>query len=118
MIGSKKVSRERAAILDLVSTSSKLLTSAQAQQLLRSLNDPMEKVSFYSRIMTKIVDDSAGSATFLMLSHEEQQVFRFCHPSASLHSLIHTPNSFLCAAPTRVCGTSARAIHPAVTNLI
>jgi hypothetical protein len=76
LISGKKASRERAAVLDLVATSPKLLTCVQARVLLECLDDPMEKVSFYSRIMTKIVDDPAGKATFLVLSDEEQQVIR------------------------------------------
>lgn len=78
LISGKKASRERAAVLDLVATSSKLLTCVQARVLLECLDDPMEKVSFYSRIMTKIADDPAGKATFLVLSDEEQQVLRLC----------------------------------------
>jgi hypothetical protein len=78
LISGKKASRERAAVLDLVATSSKLLTCVQARVLLECLDDPMEKVSFYSRIMTKITDDPAGKATFLVLSDEEQQVMRLC----------------------------------------
>ena len=74
MISAKKASRERAALLDLVATSSKLLTAVQARVLLECLDDPMEKVSFYSRIMTKIVDDPVGKATLSVLSEEEQQV--------------------------------------------
>ena len=74
MISGKKASRERAAVLDLVATSSKLLTRVQARVLLECLDDPIEKVSFYSRIMTKIVDDPVGKATLLVLSDEEQQV--------------------------------------------
>jgi hypothetical protein len=74
MISGKKASRERAALLDLVATSSKLLTAVQARVLLECLDDPMEKVSFYSRIMTKIVDDPVGKGTLSVLSEEEQQV--------------------------------------------
>ena len=70
MISGKKASRERAAVLDLVATSSKLLTRVQARVLLECLDDPIEKVSFYSRIMTKIVDDPVGKATLLVLSDE------------------------------------------------
>ncbi len=76
MISGKKASRDRAAVLDLVATSSKLLTRVQARVLLECLDDPIEKVSFYSRIMTKIVDDAVGKATLLVLSDEEQQVTR------------------------------------------
>jgi hypothetical protein len=74
MISGKKASRERSALLDLVATSSKLLTAVQARVLLECLDDPMERVSFYSRIMTKIVDDPVGKSTLSVLSEEEQQV--------------------------------------------
>ncbi len=76
MISGKKASRERAAVLDLVATSSKMMTIVQARVLLECLDDPMEKVSFYSRIMTKIVGDAAGKETLHVLTAEEQQVMR------------------------------------------
>jgi hypothetical protein len=96
MISGKKASRERAALLDLVATSSKLLTAVQARVLLECLDDPMEKVLFYSRIMTKIVDDAMGKATLAVLSEEEQQVISFSlifptqHHIVTLSAAVHS----------------------------
>jgi hypothetical protein len=98
LISGKKASRERAAVLDLVATSSKLLTCVQARVLLECLDDPMEKVSFYSRIMTKIVDDPAGKATFLVLSDEEQQVTRSCRESCQTNACFSNRSRFSFAA--------------------
>ena len=117
MISGKKASRERAAVLDLVATSSKLLTRVQACVLLECLDDPIEKVSFYSRIMTKIVDDPVGKATLLVLSDEEQQVLPLAAQVLQnpFESDARTSCSF--AASTHVCGASAQKIQPGDTSL-